>query len=102
MNSQSVKPPTMPEPSAAAITIQFMKHSPANAASLAGNDVEGDGGARLAAAERHRAVPHIRREQHQPPGARLHRLADWIVQAHLDVRLAELYPALLGRLVRRL
>src|ERR1700685_1829631 len=56
--------------------------------------VKGDGGGRRRVMKRNRAVPHIGREQHKPSRNRLNGAAEG--QSDIDVRLAELDPALFG------
>ena len=67
--------------------------------SVLGDHVKGDGGARRGVTKRDGAVPHIRREQDQPPGDRLNGAADGIFQRDLKGGFAEFDPALALRLV---
>src|SRR5438132_7203244 len=61
-------------------------------ASHARNHIEGDGETGLRTPDRIRAMPHIRREQHQPAGARLHEVLR-VDSGDRQARLTKLEPA---------
>src|SRR5208282_4376095 len=98
MNSQSVKVASVPETATAAMSIQSIGDSPEFAwhANLARDDVESDGGAAFGRTERHGAVPHIGREEHERAGHRLDGPAHRSLRPRIEMRFAEFDPALLG------